>query len=811
MFHNTPESSKKKPLKIKALFNKKQPQVDIKATAYYDAKLIKPFRFTPQIDPGNSGLQAFITLVEDEKVYAADLNSTIEKLDSMEATNTVLFIKEYLTKIVAITNNLEKEIYPSYSDYLSIYVKFEKEWEEMVKSDQRIEFAFNNILYDLARPFQRLLEYRFFLHCIQKYHHGCDPAKCNIKTCKIKSKCNNANKEAIKLLNKLIACVSEVFGIKDNFEELSKWENFLQTSKCRAIGEQKDKPELYVANVNVEIRTKISQLPTILASEEFQVLPIAENVKLFSKKNNQLVLNTNVHGEDLNLHLLSDTLVITGKIDIKTNQLHLLYPPMPLTHISMEKHGFVENIYSLKLSPFCVIMIKCSDSERGKAFVELLAQQKEVQTGSKDMENREAIFDGLHTLDQIATNAVRKVYGISENDKFLLEPTELISSKANEKLCSMQCIPYIFRIEDTGSTWVKLSKCDLQLEKIEEKFMLSLFMCDTKKCVLSAAINSSSRVKRDSNQKRFHLSVFNDDIASQYLIQLGTKDKVDTILSQIENIIFQNITANYSLVSTKLFVCDLPEWIESGDCAFTHFNLGRYSSCLIRYNDSNWINFGKVSSYLVVNEIEEQEISVMLAIRSDINPLLTLLRLELIPELWSVRMESAQQLYLRVFAESGTLDYNLIMDGNKVNDIVELINQQSKLRETKVKKIAQENEMKSCSSKATEIGGLINTYLQSADLEKDETVVNLEETETLTQSSKVAQEEAALESIKDRFERNSKESIPDSIEEIITNYNEPKPKMIPSKSAPNLSKKVNGPYYSIKMQKIQTIPCKLQF
>lgn len=53
----------------------------------------------------------------------------------------------------------------------------------------------------------------------------------------------------------------------------------------------------------------------------------------------------------------------------------------------MTKLGFVENIYSLKLSPFCVIMIKCSDGERGKAFVELLAQQKEVQTGSKGKAN----------------------------------------------------------------------------------------------------------------------------------------------------------------------------------------------------------------------------------------------------------------------------------------------------------------------------------------------------------------------------------------------------------------------------------------
>ncbi|KAJ3319711.1 hypothetical protein HDV06_006127 [Boothiomyces sp. JEL0866] len=784
MFNNTPESSKRKTLKLKTLFNKKQQPVDIKATAYYDAKLLWPFRFTPLIDASSSGLQAFITLVEDEKHYAAALNATIERLESLEPTNTILFVKEYLSKIIRVTNNLEKaidsspdiaiisklkEIYSTYSDYLSIYVKFEVEWQETVKSNQK------NILFDLARPFQRLLEYRFFLHCIKKYHHGCD-SKCNIKTCAVKLKCNAANQEATNHLNNLIGKISKVFGVQDHYGELSKWEEYLQTSKCRAIGEQNGKPELYKLELYLTVpyrnpAERIGQLPNILASEEFQILPISEHVKLFSKKNNHFVLN-NVNSEDLVLHMLTDTLVITGKIDVKTNQMHLLYPPMPLTHISIEKN-----------------LIRSKDAARGHQFVDSMIEQTGILRNFKEVENIDSASSPVTNIsDQTASKTDKKVFVASEIDKFKLQSTAINNIQTNGKLYDLQCIPYIFRVEDSDSSWVRISKCDLIMEKVDGKYIVSLCMCDTKKCVLNATITSSTRVKRDSNPKRFFMSIFSEDVCSNYLIQVGTKEKADSIVAQITSIVFETVTDIYSGISSWLVNQDYPNWIQDNQCSFQHINLGKHSSCLVTSNDSNWVNAGSVSTYLIVNEIEDQEFSTMLIIRSEINPLLTFLRLELIPSMWSLRSESGNLIHLRVFSDAVNIDFNLTIEDLKPSELMDKIIQQSKIRESKLQKIASENEMKSCSSKATEIGGLINSYIQSVELEKDETVINLEDETPQINPSKEEQIET-FEAIKERYECRSKESIPDSIEEIITTYKEQKPALPLSKSTPNLSRK----------------------
>ncbi|KAJ3271660.1 hypothetical protein HDV01_006439 [Terramyces sp. JEL0728] len=787
------EDYTKKPFGLKNLFQKKQQPVDIRTTAYYDAKLIKPFRFTPQIDPGNSGIQAFITLVEDEKIYAAEMRATIDRLAALEPTNTILQEIDS-SPDTAIISKLPG-ILEVYTLYVIIYMKFEQEWNATVENDKKIGFEMNNIMLELARPFQRLLEYRFFLKSILKYHHGCDPAKCNINTCTIKLKCNVANRKATVLLNGLIARVSQLFRVKDNFEELSKWENLLQSNMCRAIGEQKDKPELYKLELYLTApfkspTEKICQLPEILASEEFQVLPISEHIKLFTKKNDNFVLN-NVHVEDLVLHLLSDTLVITGKIDTKTNQMLLLYPPMPVTHISIEKHACVDNVYSLKISPFCILLIKCVDLSRGKQFADLLLQQKETLSS----------IDGKQLLTfepeylKVARNEKgskpveieRKVYKISENDKFQLEFSTY--DKPNEKIIELQCIPYIFRAEGDGGKWAKIAKCDLVLERVDGKYVLLLSMCETKKSVLATTINASTRVKRDANPKRFYLSIFNDGDASQYLVQVGTKEKADSLVGQLEAIVFECITETHSNLNSELVLNSYPEWADLDENNFKHIALGRHSSCLLRIDDSAWTHIGRVSSYLLVNAVGEQLYSAQLVIRSELNPQLTFLRLELKPELWSIRAESNNQVYLRVFTGIGKTDFNLSVDNHQSNAIIDVINEQSKIRETKLQLI--ENEMKSCSSRATEIGGLINSYLQSVDLEKEETMVNFGE-ETL--ASKPDKNIPSFESIKERFETKSKDSIPDSIENIISSYDEPSPKLYPSttpasKSAPDLFRK----------------------
>jgi hypothetical protein len=58
---------------IKNPFAKKVTHENIRTAGHSTAKIEPPFRFVPHLKCGNSGLQALMDLVEDEKLYQSGL------------------------------------------------------------------------------------------------------------------------------------------------------------------------------------------------------------------------------------------------------------------------------------------------------------------------------------------------------------------------------------------------------------------------------------------------------------------------------------------------------------------------------------------------------------------------------------------------------------------------------------------------------------------------------------------------------------------------------------------------------------------
>lgn len=117
----------------------------------------------------------------------------------------------------------------------------------------------------------------------------------------------------------------------------------------------------------------MAELPHHLFSAAYQAFPIQADSKIASFDKNRLNISfSNSKARILDLNLFSDTLMITG--EAFQGKKPLLYPPMPLTHISLELHleSTKAPVYCLKISPFQMLLLKPHDPSAGSHLLELL-------------------------------------------------------------------------------------------------------------------------------------------------------------------------------------------------------------------------------------------------------------------------------------------------------------------------------------------------------------------------------------------------------------------------------------------------------
>ncbi|KAI8899976.1 hypothetical protein BC833DRAFT_323781 [Globomyces pollinis-pini] len=119
------------------------------------------------------------------------------------------------------------EIQSVYEEYMYTYEKFREGVDEYVSLNFKFEIEITNLFKNVTRPFQRLLDYRYFLRtcliCIRKSkvsftHHLQMLEYLNLT-----------------VIEKLTLFINQ-FHKADKFLELAKWEDNVLTQDCKISG-----------------------------------------------------------------------------------------------------------------------------------------------------------------------------------------------------------------------------------------------------------------------------------------------------------------------------------------------------------------------------------------------------------------------------------------------------------------------------------------------------------------------------------------------------------------------------------------------
>lgn len=111
----------------------------------------------------------------------------------------------------------------------------------------------------------------------------------------------------------------------------------------------------------------MAELPQIFFSESFESIPITQDLKLFVRQRKER------HRMIVRLNLFSDFILIT--VDDGVDNM-LLFPPMPLSHISLESHlegGTDSVMITLKLSPFKMLLLEPCLQSSGEKLLQVFA------------------------------------------------------------------------------------------------------------------------------------------------------------------------------------------------------------------------------------------------------------------------------------------------------------------------------------------------------------------------------------------------------------------------------------------------------
>jgi 1,4-alpha-glucan branching enzyme len=266
VFHNAEKGpSPKKKFNLLGFGKTKLRHESIKATGHIVAKIEEPFRFVPQLKSANLGLKAFIDMIEEEKEYQNTMQKLL-KFYSILGQDT-----EIIQNMIDVTTDLHEELpdipdhaitsrvgalcqtYSAYFDSLDHVLKVK---DDKVQANKKLAFELVQFDYASKQPFQRLLEYRFFLRtCLTCGQIVCGTKNCTVENCEVKKLATTTNTRATKSLTFCIEKFSLLFGIVDSFHSLSQFEDELDTSQCQYIGEsltqKNESKEFYVSLFDV--------------------------------------------------------------------------------------------------------------------------------------------------------------------------------------------------------------------------------------------------------------------------------------------------------------------------------------------------------------------------------------------------------------------------------------------------------------------------------------------------------------------------------------------------------------------------------
>jgi hypothetical protein len=405
----------------------------------------------------------------------------------------------------------------------------------------------------------------------------------------------------------------------------------------------------------------MTTLPLLLTSQKFDAYQLNSHTKIISMvKNNTLKINEKTPKTRLVLHLLSDTLVITSELDPQSNKRDLLYPPMPLTHITLDtslvQNGYYllivddrNKIYTLKLSPFSMLVIRPVDVNSGNQFIKELEMATEALKGE--------------FLDE--TSGINKQEIAKNNTK---DTPEIIQNTETKTLFETICRPYVFKASTSGNLeWTQLSRCTMSLFRIGECTYIALHVVETKITLLTYKLDPST-IFGQVGPKRMDIYMLDGQSFNRYLIAVSSSEVLQILLELLTNERLRSFQSIYQSLKDNLKNEQIQWFIGEQYKSFKleTIELCNHSRCFINPQNEKWTAIGPVSTYIVITKEGELNGSTQIHIRSDLDSKRILLSIELDKSKYIAKKECEKYAILRILKGSSYIDIRLFITNDSL-------------------------------------------------------------------------------------------------------------------------------------------------
>jgi hypothetical protein len=447
------------------------------------------------------------------------------------------------------------------------------------------------------------------------------------------------------------------------------------------------------------------ELPKFIATQCFEAYSIDSKFKLIGMKDLDVKVHNSAHKRKMILTLLSDTLIITAECYSPSNKQLLLYPPMPLTHITLEKGIFgskgnvllmagSDMIYSLKISPYVMLILKPTNVEFGLAFVtEVEGAKNNVASTSLGVSPKKTSeIDIIEYIPKKLEQVHEELYQLDKTGYTKASLTK-INQDSEAITFSKICNPQVWRVNSDGVLgWTKLSKSIFTITRANEKTIINLSIPETKRSILGYRLEPSTVYSLVKDRKMLDINMRGERFVINF-------DSVETVKEIIRNLDIQKVKVFQGLYETiyNQLRLEVSHWLQnycSDTSPIRTMELGRHSQCQIKTQDGRLVQVGPVTSYIIFSGEGKCEPSRLLQIRSDLDPTKIILSIELDTSSYFARPDDENWTTIRIFNNLEQLDFRLYFDDLKQHEFKNALDNQARLIDIEKQKEVELKVMK---------------------------------------------------------------------------------------------------------------------
>jgi hypothetical protein len=374
---------------------------------------------------------------------------------------------------------------------------------------------------------------------------------------------------------------------------------------------------------------------------------------MISVQKGAVQMNRNLTSTNIVLCLLSDTIIVTSEPHYANNSKKLLYPPMPLSHISFDRAvEKYEKLYALKLSPYCVLYIMPNDEFAEELAERLFSMKKTNIAPVPALPSFLNAETKVPTLDNHLPPT--KLYRISTDGK---QDYTIVETSPNSKetvLFKAICKPYVFKPTNQNEFhWVPQSRGVLVVTQLANgKNVITLEEEGTFLNRIRTSIHANTWFKKNATQPNVLDIVLQDtEGLRKYAFRFKTLDIVNELIHALDIVRLADFHSTLDVLSPSLTLDPYQSedlgvqvsWVDRHDVGFITLagktvSIGPIVSSIARYGNSNIQTTRLILRSLLTNAV--------------------VLNTPLLDQTWHAKVESKDYVWLRIFGKHD-VDYQL--------------------------------------------------------------------------------------------------------------------------------------------------------